>query len=109
MTEAAHALPDPSTTGTNNPFAQPVRTAPPSPAAPDPGSLSKPPPPRTGAIPDSAYHGLPADQQSKYANVKKPGIQGGSEWILRDQLATESGLNTPAIGADEKVKIGDAG
>jgi hypothetical protein len=80
----------------NSPPIAPAASPPPASAAPGP---------QAGTIADSAYHRLPADQQSKYANVKKPGDQGGSEWILRDQLAAKPALNAPAAG--DKQKIGE--
>jgi hypothetical protein len=68
---------------------------------------------RAGLIADSAYDGLPPDQQSRYARMPKAGDQGGAEWIARDQVAVDSGIKPgattdgvpPAVG--DRVKVGE--
>jgi hypothetical protein len=59
---------------------------------------------RATAITDGAYDGLLPDQQAKYARVKN-GDQGG-QWVARDQLAAEPGLNNQTPTGD-KVRVGE--
>jgi hypothetical protein len=100
MTEPAIAAP-----ATNSPLHQPARDNAGNVLPPLEAHTQKPdaPAPRAGAISDSEYDGLPPDQQSKYALVRK-GPDGGSEWVARDQLGTEPATDSPA-GA-QKFKIG---
>src|ERR1700737_2524741 len=75
-------------------------------ASPPPASTA--PGPQAGAIADAAFHRLSAADQAKYANVKKPGDQGGSEWILRDKLPAEpAATESAAAPAGDKHKIGE--
>jgi len=76
------------------------QAAPSASAAPSPSIAS--PAPRAGAIADSVYQGLPAADQGKYANVRRAGDQGGSEWIARDQLGTDPASSDTAQGGVHK-------
>jgi hypothetical protein len=87
-------------------------TSPAPPAAAPPAASPAPQgaTPRPGFIPDSQFDRLDPTEQGKYARVSK-GPQGGSEWIERSKLPSESGTD-PATGADalvpgEKYKFGD--
>jgi hypothetical protein len=101
---------------TASPFHQPVRD--------NAGNLmpeleahqQKPDAPRRGVISDNAYHGLSAEEQGKYAAVRRPGDQGGSEWVPRDQLAADSGIDPakpgeapapPQTSDGQRYKFGD--
>src|ERR1700687_3311053 len=71
-----------------------------APAAPAPTSTTP------GVIADSVYQRLGPDDQAKYTNVRRAGLEGGSQWIPRDQLAAEPALNTPPAAGD-KHNIGE--
>jgi hypothetical protein len=66
--------------------------------------------PRRGAISDSAYHGMSPEDQSKYAAVRRPGDQGGSEWVARSELeagpANPADPTGPAVEGQQKYSIG---
>jgi hypothetical protein len=80
-------------TPTPPPASPPAAAAPPA-AAPAPqGAASRP-----GFIPDSQFDRLDPTEQGKYARVSK-GPDGGSEWIERSKLPSESGAD-PAATAD---------
>lgn len=116
MTEAAAVAEQPSI---STPPAATAPAQPPRVEAPKPTPGSKawaemraaaapaPPAPRAGVIADSVYQSLPADQQGRYANVRKAGDQGGSEWVARDQLAADSGIKPDGGAQDGVHKFGD--
>jgi hypothetical protein len=118
MTETAQPQLDPASPPPNSsPFHQPARDNAGNELPPLNNHTQKPDAPgklqtaipaqRTGTIPDSAYHRLPPDQQSKYAMVRKPGDEGGSEWVARDQLAVDSVIKPDAGTVADKVRIGE--
>jgi hypothetical protein len=97
----APAAPSQPPASASPPLHQPAPSAPPS--------ASEPPAPRRGAISDSHYAGLPADQQAKYSLVRK-GPDGGGEWVARDQLEADPAAapkpGDPAAQG-EKFKFGE--
>jgi hypothetical protein len=95
------------------PVATTTSTAPPA----SPPASTSPAPSRSGVIPDAHYDQL-ADsaEQAKYARVKKPGDQGGSEWVARDSLSAEgtdpikpaaSDGKAASVTEDGRLKVGD--
>jgi hypothetical protein len=86
-----------------------VTTTAPAPAAPQAPSA---PAQRQGAIADNAYQRLAPADQARYAQVRA-GPDGGSEWVERSALPSESGTTAkptePGAPADPlaKVKVGD--
>jgi hypothetical protein len=67
-------------TTTSGAESNPTTAAPVTPAAPVQ--------PRAGVIADAHYDGLSPQEQANYARVRK-GVDGGSEWLHRDQLAKD--------------------
>jgi hypothetical protein len=85
--------------------ASPAAAAPVQPAAPMA-------PVARQSVADSVYQRLPVDQQQRYASIRGP--DGGSEWVDRATLPSETGATTtspadPAPISDPlaKVKVGD--
>jgi hypothetical protein len=87
--------------------AAPALQSPPATVAPGPASppSAAAPAPRAGVITDGAYDGLSTDQQDKYARVKNG--DSGAQWIHRENLAAESGLNSDPAAAGGKHKFGE--
>jgi hypothetical protein len=99
MTDPAIATPAAPTAAPAPPAAR-APSAPPPAAAPASASPPAAPSSHPGAIDDRHYDSLPSDQQSRFARVKRPGEHGGSEWVERAKLPSET---APAANPDGTV------
>jgi hypothetical protein len=108
-TLATVAAPPQPAPPSNSPFAQPARDNSGNISPPLEAHTQKPDAPRRGGITDNAYHSLSPEDQGKYAAVRRPGDQGGSEWVARSELeaSTANSADPTASGPQgERFKIG---